>query len=220
MTRFVRFAMVFAVALPLGASVAQAQTAPVQDPGEGGRYSAEITTAATLGHTSSGALGGELDYQLAQKWTVLFEFGRMRNVASSALQARANLIANELQSTATPTQRATYYDFGVRYQLPPHRVWRMWHPYLAAGIGAATVTTKTNFQTGANDILVSTGVDLDGTVTKPLFVIGGGATVPFASRYFVDGTYRYGRIFSRTGVIENDNGINTQRVQVGVGIRF
>jgi opacity protein-like surface antigen len=216
MTRFVCLPMVFAAALTLGASAAHAQTA-VPDPGEGARYSAQIDAAATLGHTSASSFGGELDYHLVRQWSVSFEFGRMRNIASSDLQARANLIANQLQSTATPTQKATYYDFGVRYRLSPHG---MWHPYLAAGIGAATVTTHTNFQTGANEVSVITGVDLDGTVTKPLFVIGGGVTVPFASRYFVDGSYRYGRIFARTGVIEKDNGINTQRLQIGVGIRF
>jgi opacity protein-like surface antigen len=216
MTRFVCLPMVFAAALTLGASAAHAQTA-APDPGEGARYSAQIDAAATLGHTSASSFGGELDYHLARKWTVSFEFGRMRNIVSGDLQARANLIAQALQGSANVTQKATYYDFGVRYPLTPHR---MWHPYLAAGIGAATVTTATAFQSGSTDVVVSPGVDLQGTVTKPLFVIGGGVTVPFASRYFVDGSYRYGRIFARTGVIENDNGINTQRLQIGVGIRF
>jgi|SwirhisoilCB2_FD_contig_41_10920888_length_1229_multi_2_in_0_out_0_1 opacity protein-like surface antigen len=216
MTRFVRSTMVFAVALTLCASAAHAQTA-VPDPGEGARYSAQIDAAATLGHTSSSSFGGELDYRLARKWTLSFEFGHMRNITSSDLQARANVIAAGIQGTANPTQKATYYDFGVRYPLRPHR---MWHPYLTAGIGAATVTTETAFQSGTNDVVVATGVDLQGTVTKALFVLGGGVTVPFASRYFLDGSYRYGRIFARTGVIENDNGINTQRLQIGVGIRF
>jgi opacity protein-like surface antigen len=208
--------MAFAAAFTLGASAAQAQTA-APDPGEGGRYSAQFDAAATLGHTSSSSFGGELDYRVAQKWTVSFEFGRMRNITTSDVQTRANVIANAIQGTANATQKATYYDFGVRYRVTPRG---MWHPYLAAGLGAATVTTDTSFQSGATEVLVATGADLQGTVTKPLLVIGGGVTVPFASRYFVDGSYRYGRIFARTGVIENDNGINTQRVQIGVGIHF
>jgi opacity protein-like surface antigen len=215
MTRSVRFAMVFAAALTLGTSLAQAQTSAAPE----GKYSAEITAAATLGHTSASSFGGELDYRFAdkwEKWTATFEFGRMRNIANADLQARANLIAAGLEGSANATQKATYYDFGARYRLTPRG---MWHPYVAAGIGAATVTTETSFNAG-NDVTVSPGVDLQGTVTKPLLVIGGGVTVPFLSRYFADGSYRYGRIFSRTGVIENDNGINTQRLQIGVGIRF
>ena len=41
----------------------------------------------------------------------------------------------------------------------------------------------------------------------------------FATRYFVDLSYRYGRISAKT-VIPNDTAISTQRVQVGIGIRF
>jgi opacity protein-like surface antigen len=51
-------------------------------------------------------------------------------------------------------------------------------------------------------------------------MIGGGATMPVKQRYVLDLSYRYGRIFARTGEIENDNGVNTQRVQVGFGFKF
>jgi opacity protein-like surface antigen len=207
--------MTVAAALTLGTSAAQAQS-PTPAPATDGRYSAEFTAAATLGHTSASSFGGELDYRVKEQWVGTFEFGRMRNIANGDLQSRANVIANALQGSANATQKATYYDFGVRYRLAPRG---MWHPYLAAGIGAATVTTNTSFQAG-NEVTVSPGADLQGTVTKPLMVIGGGVTVPFLSRYFADGSYRYGRIFSRSGAIENDKGINTQRVQIGVGIRF
>jgi opacity protein-like surface antigen len=207
--------MTVAAALTLGTSAAQAQSS-TPAPSADGKYSAEFAAAATLGHTSASSFGGELDYRVKEQWVGTFEFGRMRNIANGDLQSRANLIANALQGSANATQKATYYDFGVRYRLAPRG---MWHPYLAVGIGAATVTTDTSFQAG-NDVTVSPGADLQGTVTKPLMVIGGGVTVPFLSRYFADGSYRYGRIFSRSGEIENDKGINTQRVQIGVGIRF
>lgn len=216
MTRSARFAMFFAAVFTLGASAAQAQTSAPAAATEG-KYSAEIAAAATLGHTSASSFGGELDYALTDQWVVSFELGRMRNIASSDLEARANLIANAIQGTANATQKAAYYDFGVRYRLAPYG---MWHPYLAFGIGAAHVTTETSFQAGTNDVVVLPGNDLQGSLTKALMVIGGGVTVPFASRYFADGSYRYGRIFSRSGVIEQDTGVNTQRLQIGVGIRF
>ncbi len=216
MTRSVCFAMIFAAAFTLGASVVRAQT-PTPAAGTEGKFSAEIAAAATLGHTSSGSFGGELGYRVVDKWIVSFEFGRMRNIATSDLAARARVIADAIQGTANATQKATYYDFVARYSLTPRG---MWHPYLAGGLGAATVTTKTSYQAGSPDVVVSLGSDLQSSLAKPLLVIGGGVTVPFASRYFVDGSYRYGRIFARTGAIENDNGINTQRVQIAFGIRF
>ncbi len=64
------------------------------------------------------------------------------------------------------------------------------------------------------------GNDLTGSLTKGLIVIPVGAQTDFARRYLVDISYRFGRILARSGAIENDVGISTQRVQVGVGIRF
>lgn len=51
-------------------------------------------------------------------------------------------------------------------------------------------------------------------------MFGGGATVTFATRWFVDLSYRFGRILPKTSVIDLDAAINTQRAQVGVGVRF
>ena len=52
------------------------------------------------------------------------------------------------------------------------------------------------------------------------FLLGAGVSRNFLQRYYVDVSYRYGRIFAKTATIEDDKGINTQRFQVGVGIRF
>lgn len=216
MTRSARFAIVLAAAFTLGAPAAQAQT-PAPAAGADTKFSAEIAAAATLGHKSASSFGGELDYRLTRRWVPFFEFGRMRNVATSDVDARAALIANALQGSANTIQKATYYDFGVQYRLTPSG---MWHPYVALGAGAATVTTETSFQIGAPDVTVAVGTDLQGTVTKGFMMVGGGVTVPFRGRYFADGSYRYGRIFPRSGVIEGDTGANTQRLQIAVGIRF
>src|SRR5262249_50917734 len=67
---------------------------------------------------------------------------------------------------------------------------------------------------------VQFGSDLSGTENKGLFMIGAGVTYPFSDRFFADITYRFGRIFSKTSAIENDTGINTQRAQIGLGVKF
>jgi opacity protein-like surface antigen len=216
MTRFARFAVIFIATLTLGLAAAHAQT-PAASAGPESKFSAQLTAAATLGHTSASSFGGEVDYRLMEDWEGFFEFGRLRNVTSSATEARANVISRQLNVTLSPIQKATYYDIGLKYRLLPYG---MWHPYVALGFGAATVTTRTALSGVNPEQEVQLGFDLDSSVTKPFVMIGGGAQVPFRNRYFVDGSYRYGRIFARTGVIEDDTGMSTQRVQVGVGIRF
>jgi len=51
-------------------------------------------------------------------------------------------------------------------------------------------------------------------------MVGTGVNVPFKAKYFFDGSLRYGRVFAREGEIEDDTGVNTFRIQVGVGVRF
>jgi hypothetical protein len=36
----------------------------------------------------------------------------------------------------------------------------------------------------------------------------------------MDISYRYGLIFSNSDTIEDDKGLNTQRLQLGIGVRF
>jgi opacity protein-like surface antigen len=212
MTRFALLAIVCVAALCVGAGTAHAQATPSA---HDGRYSAEFTAAATLGHKSSGSLGAEFDYRFNDDWDFFFEAGRMSNVASSANDARAQLIASTIGASASLVQRAAYFDAGARYRLMARG---RWDPYLTLGFGGASVKTRTTFS--ANQDQVQLGTDLAGTLTKPLLMIGVGATMPFKQRYFADLSYRYGHIFARTGEIEDDRGINTQRVQIGVGLKF
>jgi opacity protein-like surface antigen len=67
---------------------------------------------------------------------------------------------------------------------------------------------------------VQLGNDLASTLTKLFLTVGGGVTVPFKDRYLVDVSYRYGRIFPKTSQIQGDTGINTNRIQAGIGVRF
>jgi opacity protein-like surface antigen len=221
MTRSALSAIVCVAALG-SATVAQAQSAPPAD----GRYSAQFDVAATLGHKSDASIGGELGYRYTDRWDFYFEFGHMGNVATSDLDRRAQLIANTIGASESSVQKANYYDVGARYKFRPHGPW---HPYAVAGLGAATVRTKASFFVNGQDVTgqlanftpqILLGSDLSGSLTKALFVLGAGVTRPYKNRYFFDGSYRFGHIFPKTSAIDNDVSINTQRVQIGVGVRF
>jgi opacity protein-like surface antigen len=67
---------------------------------------------------------------------------------------------------------------------------------------------------------VQLGADLTGSQNKTIVVIGFGATMPFATRFFADLGYRYGQILSKTDIVETDKAIPTQRIVLGVGVRF
>jgi opacity protein-like surface antigen len=67
---------------------------------------------------------------------------------------------------------------------------------------------------------IQLGADLSSTLNKPIFVIGFGVNMPFKSRYFADLGYRFGEIFANKDAFETDSGIPTQRIILGVGVRF
>ena len=87
--------------------------------------------------------------------------------------------------------------------------------YVALGVGLAHVKNETTLS--ANSDLVQFGSDLNGTQNRPIIMIGGGAMVGFAKRYFLDLSYRFGAVLA-TGDASSVN--KTQRAQVGIGIKF
>jgi opacity protein-like surface antigen len=190
-----------------------------------GSWTLQGDAAATLGHTSSSSFGGEVDYRWTDNWELFLESGRMGNVTTADVQNRANQIGTAVSATANPVQHAVYYDVGVRHPLMPAG---SWNPYVAVGIGGTRVHTETTFTQNGHDVtsaletsgVLQPGLDLQGSVTKAFFTLGGGVNVPFKSKYFFDGSFRYGRIFSRTGLIEGDKGVNTLRLQLGFGFGF
>jgi opacity protein-like surface antigen len=188
-------------------------------------WSVQADAAATFGNASSSSFGVEVDRRLNSNWDVTLEAGRMGNVTSSATDDRAAVIGTQIAATPNAVQTAIYWDLGLRYRLMPDGAW---NPYVALGFGGAHIDTSTTFsangvQLSDQDLaarLVALGADLDGTITKPFLTIGVGVTRPFAERYFLDASYRYGRVFPRTGEIDGDKANNTQRLQLGIGIRF
>ena len=224
MVRFARVASVLAFGL-LAAPVAQAQTSAAGT--DQSLFYADFTAGATFGHKSSGSVGAEGGYHVADDVDVFVEGGRMANVGTQDLDNRASTIANALGATFSASQKVGYFDVGVRYHLPDHWVSRarvrstVLHPYVAFGVGVAHVRNETVLSiNGTPDVNVQYGSDLNGTLNKALVMFGGGVTAPFAKRFLVDVSYRYGRIFAKTGEIENDVGINTNRLQFGFGVRF
>jgi opacity protein-like surface antigen len=204
-----------------GAGTAHAQTAGTTGPDRG--Y-AELTVGATLGHKSDSSIGGEAGYTLSDTWQLFLEGGRMGNVATADVDARAALIGSAIGATVSTVQRAAYFDIGAKYRLYEYGRWR---PYALLGVGATGVKTTVNFNIGGDDVTgrldqygVQLGRDLSGAVTKGFLTIGAGANATFGRRYLLDLSYRYGRILSKKSAIVNDVGINTQRLQAGVGIRF
>lgn len=218
--RLVRVATCVGFFVAAGISSAQAQTAA--EP----RWYAEVTAAATLGHKSDSAFGAEGGGRLTQMLDVFVEGGHMGNVGNEDLEARAQKIANFIGGTVGSTAyKLNYFDVGVKYKLP---VAVKYHPYLALGIGFASIKPEVSFAVNGTDVTgsldqfgVQLGEDLSESQSSPLFVIGGGLMYDFLKRYFADVSYRYGRTTQ-----SEDNGevimqgLNTQRVQFGFGIRF
>jgi opacity protein-like surface antigen len=149
----------------------------------------------------------------------------MANVATTDVDARAQIIGNAIGASVSTVQRAAYFDIGVKYRIL--KEYGRWRPYVLLGVGAAGVKTTADFAINGNDVTgqldqfgVQLGRDLSGSLTKAFLTVGAGASMPLGKRYQVDLSYRYGRIFAKTSQIDNDQGINTQRAQVGIGIRF
>jgi hypothetical protein len=220
MMRFARVVSFVVIGLAGLAARGQAQTAGAA--ADTSRFYAAFNFGATFGHQSSGFLGGEAGVRVTGPYSIFFEAGQMKNVGTDDLDARALKIANAVGATASTSYRVNYFDFGVRYA--PPMTW-MAKPYLAAGFGGADVNSSTTLAVNGTAVPpeslgVQFGNDLNGSSTKAFLMIGGGVTYPFAERYFLDGSYRYGHIFPKSGDIEGDTAINTQRLELQVGIRF
>jgi opacity protein-like surface antigen len=230
MKRLVRCTTLMTVLTAWGIGTAHAQAAGTTGPDRG--Y-ADFTFGTTLGHRSSSSVGGEAGYTVTDALQLFLEGGRMGDVATTNVEALANVIANDIGGSASTTQRAAYFDIGVKYRLSEHFKGRpgwlheRWRPYGLLGVGSASVKTTTNVSIAGTDVTsqlaqynVQLGSDLSGTVTKAFLTVGVGTNATLGRRYLLDLSYRYGRIFSRTSEIPGDQGINTNRLQAGFGIRF
>ena len=217
-----RFACVAAVCLAallgFGASSAQAQTASGAD----SKFYVEFNFGPTLGHKSDKFFGGEAGFRLTGALDVFVEASHMNNVATSDLDARAQIIANFLGGTASSAFKVNHGAAGLRYKVAATP---SVHPYALLGVGIAQVTTNVDFAVGGTVIDpvakgVQLGGDLSGNANKTIVIFGFGVNVPFKDRFFADLGYRYGQILAKIDNFENDTAIPTQRIVLGAGIRF
>lgn len=184
------------------------------------------TVGATFGNKTGASFGGEFDYKLNTEWELFVEGGQMRNVASSQMDEDAQVIATGIGGTADVAEHANYYNVGIKYLMVPFG--GGYTPYVGIGGGAARVNKDVAFTVNGQELSelqlltdhgVQLGADLAGITVKPMMTVVVGLSRPFG-RAFMDVSYRYGFIFSKSGSIEDDKGLNTQRVQLGIGVRF
>lgn len=223
MQRFGRFLMACSLT-----TVGLTGTAQAQSPGTDNPFAAQFTAGPTFGHVFDVSFGVELDYRLGTEWEIFIEAGRMRNVATSALDAAARTIVNNLPgSSAEVGQLSNYVDVGVKYLLVP--VAGGYQPYVGVGVGGAQIRKDVKFTVGGSELTeeelltrygVQLGNDLAGLTNRPIFVVLAGVSRDFGGRAFVDVSYRYGAIFPKKDSIENGKITNTNRVQIGIGLRF
>jgi opacity protein-like surface antigen len=227
MKRFARVATLCVVGmLGVGSVSADAQTT---SSGSDPRLYVELNGGPTLGHASDKFIGGEAGLRLVSGIYLFVEGSHIGNAATSDLDNRAAIIANYLGGTASTAFKINHVAAGVRYNVA---VASFLHPYVMAGVGVANVTTDVTFSVNGSvvapsdqrvqvgDQVVQLGGDLTGSARKAILVAGFGANIPFATRFFADIGYRYGRIAANTADVETDKAIVTQRVTFGVGVRF
>jgi opacity protein-like surface antigen len=220
MMRVARVVSLVVIGLAVWAGRAQAQPAP--SAASDSRFYMAFDFGPTFGHKSSGFLGGEVGARVLGPFDVFVEFGQMKNVGTSDLDARAARIANDVGATASASYRINYFDAGLRYvaTMP----WPV-QPYVMVGVGTTGVRASTALAVNGTTVEpeslgVTFGNDLNGTSRKGFVTFGGGVLYPLKDRYFIDGSYRYGRALSNPDEGATDNGINTNRLSIGVGVRF
>lgn len=221
MTRFVQVASAVCVA-----ALGVAGTAAAQPQGDR-PVAIQVNGGVSLGNKTSGTIGVEGDYQLNSKLTIFGEVGQIGNVAPKFISDRAALIASAIGGTAEATDKATYFDAGVKYNLAT--LVGGFDAYVGAGVGIAKVAKTTTFtidgSTLSEDRLLSQyfvqlGTDLADSATKTNVTVLAGAVKSIGERLGLDVSYRYSRLFPKTDLIEGDMAINVKRFQVGFLIRF
>ena len=207
-----RISMTLAAVSLCMASVAQAQTTEF-------RKYVEFAVGPTFGHKSDVSLGVEGAIPLNESFDIFAEGGRMRNVATSDLDAAAAVVAQFIGGTGVAKQSVGYFDVGLRYLIPTQG---QFEPYVSLGLGAAKVSRSAAFTVGGTDVtsqlLDRFGVQLGGDLledeTKALLTFGLGAHFTVRNNVFGDVSYRFGRIFLA------EQGLSTNRLQFGIGYRF
>jgi opacity protein-like surface antigen len=199
-------------------SLCMAGVAQAQPPAPSRKY-VEFAVGPTFGHKSDMSIGVEGGIPLNESVDIFAEGGRMRNIATSDLDAAATIIAQFIGGTGVAKQSVGYFDVGLRYLIPTTG---QFEPYVSIGVGAAKVSRSATFSVGGTDVtsqlLDRFGVQLGGDLledeTKALVTFGLGAHFNVHKNLIADVSYRFGRIFLA------DQGLSTNRLQFGIGFRY
>lgn len=182
---------------------------------------AEVTFGPTFGHKVSGSVGAEAGYDF-DSIGVFGEVGRMSNIATGQIDAKAQVIAGSLNGTFQAKQPATYFDAGVvkRFSTTHHVT-----PYALFGLGGASVSNNVKFAIAGSDVTsqlgqrgVQLGKDLSGGYSKLFVTFGFGGHMALNDRWIADFSYRFGRVGQDTAT--EYKAINSNRLQFGVGTKF
>ena len=196
------FSITLAAVLVCIAGVAQAQTMPGSP---ALRKYVEFTIGPTFGHKSNVALGAEGGFPLSDSFDVFVEGGRMRNVATSDLDAAAAVVAQFIAGTGEAKQSVgDVWTAGVRYLIPTTMPPVGMEPYVSVAWGLLSVSRSATFTVGGTDVTgdlldripaFRLGGDLLEDETKALVTFGVGARFNVRGNLVADASYRYARIF-------------------------
>ena len=183
----------------------------------------EGVAQSTFGNVTSQGYGAEVGFHIGLNVQVFGEVMRVNDTTTASLTSSAKVIAGALAETQpnvgyTARQPVTFGAGGVRFLFPTtSRV----EPYVLIGAGVAKVEKDVSYTVNGSDVTSSLaqygivlGTDLSGSETKMMLDLGGGVAWPVTDRFVVDFQYRYGRVFL------SDEGLNMNRVGVGIGVRF
>ncbi len=210
----------------LGVGVAGAQPASTATPmpmgPETDRAYVEFTFGPTFGHKASASFGAEGGYWFGDFLGVFVEGGRMSDVATSEIEAKAQTIAGSFGATTTSKQPANYFDGGVAVRMLTSG---RFTPYALVGFGAARVSNNVSFFVNGTDVTghvdqfgVTLAGDLSGNYTKAFITFGVGTHVALARRWIADVSYRYGSIGKHSDA--ELSAISTNRLQFAIGAKF
>lgn len=186
---------------------------------------------ATTTDATSGAVSGEVGFQLAKNLFAVGTFGELRNVEPSIVQPAvdasvASLTANGLSVAGVPRVETRYALGGVRYEIPH---WAAATPYVSAGVGVGHLTPSARF-TYQSGTTITGGTAISGEDATTDVVSGGYFTAPATSNALMVrfvaglkipiGTRLVGDIGYNVSRISNDTPVSAQGLGFGVGFKF
>jgi len=183
----------------------------------------EGVAQSAFGNVTSQSYGVELGMSIVPSVQIFGEVGFTSDTAPASLGSSAQVIVDYLSRTQsnvayTAKQPVTFGVAGFRF---PFATTTKLEPYVLAAGGVAQVKKDVTFTIGGSDVTsnlaqygVVLGTDLSGSETKAMLSFGAGVAWPVWEKLVVDFQYRYGRVFT------SGEGLNMNRVGVGIGVRF